>query len=70
MARTINQAVKEFVIEHGGGQAKSLLAVESGLSVHLIEKVRNTDYTPKPENVRKLEKAMERLRSRAGAVVA
>jgi hypothetical protein len=64
MSRTINEVVKEFVIEFGGGQAKSLLAVESGLSVHLIEKVRNTAYTPKPENVRKLEKAIERLRAR------
>ena len=68
MDRTINQAVKEFLIEHGGGQAKSLLSVESGLSVHLIEKIRNTDYTPRPENVIKLEKAIKRLAAKAMAV--
>lgn len=64
MSTGFNQTVKQFIIKNGGAKAKSLLSVESGLSVHLIEKIQNSDHEARPENVLAIQEAMNRISAR------
>jgi 2-keto-3-deoxy-galactonokinase len=53
MSKTLQDVVKAYVTT-GGKDAKTRLALDSGVSVRLIEQIVNAGHVPKPTNAYKI----------------